>query len=95
VSCLPPVVHYGVLNSRLNVPLPNKKISVYIVTAGPLSKSKKSNIIRRYIYIYIYIYKREIYCTESICTVRTRINCTIVPVTNFNIYLPYGTSESE
>jgi hypothetical protein len=27
--------------------------------------------------------------------VGTRINCNIVPVTNFNKYLTYGTSESE
>jgi hypothetical protein len=41
------------------------------------------------------IFFQEVYCTESICTVFTRVNCKIVPVTNFNKYLPYSTSKSE
>jgi len=38
---------------------------------------------------------KGIYCTESIYTVCTMINYKIVPVTNLNKYLHYGTSGTE
>jgi len=38
---------------------------------------------------------KEIYCTESIYTVRTRINYKTVPVNKLNKYLHYGTSGTE
>jgi len=38
---------------------------------------------------------KEMYFSQTVCTVWTRINYKIVPVTNLNKYLHYGTSGNE
>jgi hypothetical protein len=66
-----------------NPPLPRKLVS-FTKTTLPLV----------YVYQMTVLFK-EIYCTDSIYTVCTKINYTIVPVTNLNKYLQYDTSGTE